>query len=472
MKMIINGSHVDSSDLSTIDVINPATSEVIDSIPSATHDDLEFALDTAKKGVKIWSDTPFEKRYEILCLVADKMLESREELANILAKENGKTYIDAFNEVTGASKVFRGYAEKMRHLYREIIPDDDSLIILSYDPLGVVACIVPFNFPIDLYAHKVAPALAMGNAVIVKPATATPLSNIMLTQIILDAGVPAEALQIVTGKGSNIGNYLSSSPKVNAVSLTGSTEAGMAVYENAARHMARVSLELGGNDAMIVLQDSDLDHAVKCGVESRTMNAGQVCACMKRFVVHNSVKDEFTRKLVAKLKEIKLGDPFDSETIMGSLISREASKQVESQVAHAVSQGAECILGGTCLEHAFFPPTVLTHVNKTDDIANNMEIFGPVFPIIGFDTVEEAIEIVNQTSYGLSACVITNDYQYGYKIANQLDVGITSVNGCTIRPASMPWTAHKMSGIGSEGFATTLLEMVDKKNIVLNGFFK
>lgn len=472
MKMIINGKSTDSSNNTSIEVFNPATSMPIDSVPAAAKEDLEFALDTAKKGVKIWSSYSFEKRYEILCNAADRLLEAKELLAETLCKENGKPYSDALNEVIGATKVFRGYAEKMRHLYKEVIPDEDSLILLSYDPLGVVACIVPFNFPVDLYSHKVAPALAMGNAVIVKPATVTPLANILMTQIILDAGVPTEALQIVTGRGSDIGEYLSASPKVNAISLTGSTEAGISVYENAAKHMARVSLELGGNDAMIILKDSDIDHAVDCSINSRTMNSGQVCACMKRFVVHNSVKEEFTKRLVSKLKELRMGDPFDADVVMGPLVSRKASEQVQEQVEHAVSQGASCILGGKCLDHAFFPVTVLTNVSRESDIANDMEIFGPVFPIIGFDTEEEAIEIANQTTYGLTGCVITNDYQHGYKIANQLDVGTASVNGSSIRPPSLPWTAHKMSGIGSEGFATTLLEMVDKKNIVLNGFFK
>lgn len=473
MKMIIGGKHVDAANGACIDVYNPATNELIDSVPSATKEDVEGALEIARKGAAKWAEVSIDERCDIMNKAAAMLLDAKKELATILTKETGKPYADAEGEVIGAAAVFRGYAEKARHLYKEVLPNETDLQVVTYSPLGVVACIVPFNFPIDLYSHKVAPALVMGNSVIVKPSSEAPLANILMTDIIIKAGVCSEALQIITGKGSVVGKQLTASEKVNAISMTGSTEAGLDAYQNAAKHMARVSLELGGNDPMLVLDDADIDSAVENAVFGRMMDCGQVCAAAKRFIVHNSVKEVFTSKLVSKLEQLKIGDPFDPETQVGTLISKKACEKVKEQIDATIAQGAKCVYGGKQLEYAFFQPTVLTDVTAEMDIAKDMEVFGPVFPIIGFDTDEQAIEIANQTMYGLSSGIISNDIKRATKMAGKIDAGTVVVGGSgAYRTAELPWPGHKFSGIGGEGISITLLEMVNKKNLVLRDILK
>lgn len=470
MKMLIAGKDRDAFSGKTIDVINPATGEVIDTVPAGTVEDAEEALSYAADNKNIWACTSVRERADMLIKATDLINQERNQLAEIITKETGKVIWQAQLEVDSAIGLFKGYAEKAKYCYDTVLPSEHDMITVKREPLGVVACIIPYNFPIELYSHKVAPALAAGNSVIVKPASDTPLSAIYLTDLLHRAGIPKEALQVITGSGSVVGDYIAKSNKINAISVTGSTQAGLSIYSAAAKNLTRAFMELGGNDALIVLDDADVDKAVDTAVKCRTYCAGQVCSATKRFIVDNKIKSEFTEKLVNALKQVPVGNPFKAGIMMGSLTSENAALEVEEQVAATIKQGAECILGGKKGEFAFFPCTVLSNVTKDMDIAKDMEIFGPVYPIIGFDTEDEAVEIANQSSFGLSGGVCTENISRGYKVAEKIDSGSVIVNPpFPYRTFDIPFGGHKMSGIGNEGIFATLEEMTQLKTVVVAG---
>lgn len=470
MNMLIGKQECPAEDGRTIEVYNPATGELIDTVPSATKNDCEKCLEVAQEGKRIWKDIPQRERANIILKAAEMIDAEKDAIATILCRETGKVYAQALGEVVCARELFKGYAEKGKFCYDTVLPSENDLITVKREPLGVIACIIPFNFPIELYAHKVAPALVTGNAVIVKPSSDTPLSAIYITNVLRRAGVPAEVLQVITGSGATVGEWLSSSPKVNAISLTGSTSVGKGVLANSAKYLSRVFLELGGNDCFIVTDDVDIDKAADAAVACRTYSGGQVCSAAKRFIVNNKVKKEFTDCLIEKLKAFNVGDPFDNEVQMGSLISEKAANEVVAQVEYTVKQGAKLVFGGERKENAFYMPAVLTDVTADMDIAKDLEVFGPVFPIIGVDSDEEAIAVANQSSYGLAGNVCCRDIARGYKIADQIDTGGMIVNPAYVyRTFDMPFGGHKQSGIGNEGFFNTMEEMTQLKSIVLTG---
>ncbi|MCL2751083.1 MAG: aldehyde dehydrogenase family protein, partial [Coriobacteriia bacterium] len=339
--------------------------------------------------------------------------------------------------------------------------------IVTREPIGVFACIIPFNFPCDLFDQKVAPVLMAGNAAIVKPSTDNPLTLIMLTQLLVDAGVTPGAIQVLTGRGSKTGAWISSNPDVHGITFTGSTQVGIETYKTAAGHLAHIALELGGNDAFIVCADGDVDLAVEETIWGRMYNTGQVCCASKRFLIHNSLKDEYTAKLVERIKQIKTGDPADDSTEIGCLISEKAAIQVEEQVNLTVQQGGRIVLGGT-RNGAFYEATVIADVPKTADVVKDMEIFGPVVPITGFDTVEEAVEIANASIFGLCGCVFSRDAKTAWNVARKLECGGAIINGASFfRSFEMPFGGYKHSGIGTEGALTTFDEVTRIKTIVL-----
>lgn len=469
MKMLINGKPVKASDGSEIEVINPATHEVTDTVPNATQADIEDALEIAQIGKKIWRNTSVEERVRILTKAARNIEEHKDELGSLLCRELGRPYNQCVDEALSAGANFRAFAEKMKHHMTEILPGKESdLVMVQREPLGVVICVTPFNFPLGLYAFKAAPALAAGNAVIVKPASVTPLASIRMTELLLEAGVPGEALQIVTGSGENVGKILASSPLINAVSLTGSTKVGIETASHAIRNLSRVFLELGGNDPLIILKDADLDLAVSETMMGRMYNAGQVCCASKRMLVHSKIADEYIERLCTAFRQMTLTNPFEENCDMGPLISENAACRVEEQIKHTLKQGAVCLSGGHRFQKSYFEPTILDRVTANMDVAKDMEIFGPVVPVIRFDTEEEAVTIANQTQYGLSAGVITKDYQKGLKLAMQMESGTAVVNGCgDYRTFQTPFGGHKQSGIGTEGLLMTLDEMMLTKCVVL-----
>jgi len=473
MKMIIDGKQVDASNGEVIEILNPATGAVIDTVPAATEEDVARAVTAAVQAQKIWNDVPMHQRGAILTKFVALAKARKEELAQVLSQETGKTISEARGEIANIFISFPAFIERAKHLYGEVIPqgiekNQENHIQLTFrEPIGVFACIIPFNFPCDLFDQKVAPTLLAGNAAIVKPSTDNPLTLCMLTQLLVEAGVTPGAIQILTGRGSQVGNWLTSNPDVHGITFTGSTEVGIETYKTAAGHLAHIALELGGNDAFIICEDADLDLAVEETIWGRMYNTGQVCCASKRFIVHNSIKEDFTWKLMDRVKQIKTGDIADDATEIGCLISEKAAIKVEEQVNLTVEQGGRIVHGGN-RHGAFYEATIIADVPKTADVARDMEIFGPVVPIIGFDTVGEAIEIANASIFGLCGCVFSRDAKTAWNVARKLECGGAVINGASFfRSFEMPFGGYKYSGIGTEGVLSTFDEVTRTKTIVL-----
>ncbi len=479
MKMLINGKQTDASDGKTLEVLNPATMELIDTVPSATQQDVEAALDAAQQGKKEWRDVVLFERVAILRKFISLVDKNLDVFAKMISAESGKTLVSCIDEAKACMGIFESYCEKAKNYGGETLPFNSEarvkgdIIFTLKEPLGVVACVVPFNYPVELYAHKVAPALVMGNAVIIKPSSDTPMCNIFLTQLLLEAGVPGAAAQIVTGSGARIGKQIAESPKIDAISLTGSTSVGIETMQNGAKNLTHVFLELGGNDPLIVFEGTDLDQAVAETLAGRASNAGQTCCGTKRLIIQNSIKEAYTQQLLEALKGLKVGDPLDPTTVYGPLISERAAKDVEQQVQKTIEQGATCLYGGKRYDTTYFEPTLLTDVTIDMDIAGELEIFGPVFPIIGFDTVEQAIEIANHAPYGLSSGVMSPDICTALKVATEIEAGTCVINGCgNYRSAHLAFGGYKMTGIGREGITHTLDEYTQTKSIALKQLLK
>ncbi len=473
MKMFINGVPADAADGATLDVINPATGEVVDTVPAATKEDIDKAVACAKAAQKEWAEVPVSEKVDIMYRFLDIVEENKEDLAQTLSQETGKPIVEARAEIGNIPIGFRGFCEKAKHLYGTTVPaglepgQDKHVMITKKEPIGVIACIIPFNFPCDLFDQKVAPTLLAGNAAIIKPSTDNPLTLCKLTAMLGEAGVTPGAAQIVTGPGSKTGTWLCENPDVHGITLTGSTEVGIETYQRGAAHLAHIALELGGNDAFIVLEDGDVDLAVEELIWGRMYNTGQVCCASKRFLVHSSLVDEFTEKAVARISELKQGMPADESTQIGCLISEKAAIKVKEQIDLTVEQGGRIVLGGE-RDGAFITPTVIADVPKTADVAIDMEIFGPVVPIISFETAEEAVEIANSSKFGLCGCVFTSDMKTAVKVCNDLECGGTIINGASFfRSFEMPFGGYKYSGIGTEGVMSTFEEVTRNKTIVL-----
>lgn len=473
MKMFINGVPADAADGKTIDVTNPATGAVVDTVPAATKEDIDKAVACAKAAQPAWAEVPVSEKVAILYKFLDIVDDNKEDLAQTLSQETGKPITEARAEIGNIRIGFSGFCEKAKHLYGTTFPaglepgQDKHVLITKKEPLGVVACVIPFNFPCDLFDQKVAPTLLAGNAAIVKPSTDNPLTLCKLTAMLGEAGVTPGACQIVTGPGSTTGTWLCENPDVHGITLTGSTEVGIETYQRGAAHLAHIALELGGNDAFIVLEDADVDLAVEELIWGRMYNTGQVCCASKRFLVQKNRVAEFTEKAIARISQLKQGQPSDESSQIGCLISEKAAIKVKDQIDKTVEQGGTIALGGT-RDGAFIAPTVITGVPKTADVAIDMEIFGPVVPIIEFDTVEEAIEIANKSKFGLCGCVFTADMKTAVKVCNALECGGTVINGASFfRSFEMPFGGYKFSGIGTEGVMSTFDEVTRTKTIVL-----
>ncbi len=463
MKMILGGKQADASNGEVIEVLNPATGEVIDTVPAATEADVARAVDAAVEAQKLWNEVPVHERGAILLRFVELAKQNKEELARTLSNETGKTITEARGEIGNIFISFPAFVERAKHLYSE----ENHVLVTMREPIGVFACVIPFNFPCDLFDQKVAPTLMAGNAAIVKPSTDNPLTLCMLTKLLVQAGVTPGAIQILTGRGSTVGSWLCSNPKVHGITLTGSTEVGIETYKTAANHLAHIALELGGNDAFIVCADGDVDLAVEELIWGRMYNTGQVCCASKRFLVHNSLKDEFTEKAVARIQKIRRGNPADDDTEIGCLISEKAAIDVEAQVLKTVEQGGRIVLGGV-RNGAFYEPTVIADVPKTADVAIDMEIFGPVVPIIGFDTVDEALAIANASKFGLCGCVFSRDAKTAWNVGRKLECGGVVLNGASFfRSFEMPFGGYKYSGVGTEGVLSTFDAVTRTKTYVL-----
>lgn len=473
MKMLIGGKAVDASNGACIDVINPATGAVVDTVPAATAEDVAQAVTCAKAAQKDWAKIPVHERAEIMYQFIGLVERDKEDLARTLSNETGKCISEARAEIANIPIAFKAFSERAKHFYGQTIPEgmepgqDKTVLIVKKEPLGVVAAVIPFNFPCDLFDQKVAPALLTGNACIVKPSTDNPLTLCKLSHLMNEAGVTPGAIEIVTGRGGVVGTALTTNPDVHLVTLTGSTEVGIETAGHCAKNLTHVALELGGNDAFIVMEDADVDLATDELIWGRMYNTGQVCCASKRFLVHRSRVEEFTKKAIEKISRINRADPATDEAEMGCLISEAAAIKVEQQVNLTVEQGGKILLGGK-RNGAFYDPTVIGDVPKTADVAKDMEIFGPVVPVIAFDTEEEAIEIANASKFGLCGCVFSENMKTAARVANALECGGTVINGASFfRSFEMPFGGYKHSGIGTEGVLSTFNEMTHTKSIVL-----
>ena len=478
MKGLIGNNWCDSSDGKVIEVYNPATNELVDTVPSLTKEDVERAIDYADAHQKDWEAKSVIERCEVLSRFAELVEENKDELAMLLSKETGKPIKEAYNEIANIQIGVPGYVEKVKHEYGNIVyrgtekGQENTIQYTIQQPLGVVVAIIPFNFPSDIFINKVPPALLMGNAVILKPASVNPLTLTKYVELLVEAGVPAGVISVVHGSGSVVGKTLTSSKKVDMVSLTGSTAAGIDAAKNCADHCAHSSLELGGNDAFILCADGDMDLAIEETVWGRLYNTGQVCCASKRFLVENSVKDEFIRKMTDKINSLKQGNPQDMSTDIGCLVSEEAAIEVERQVNETIAAGATLVCGGK-RNGAFYEPTILDNVTPDMEVAKDMEIFGPVIPVIGFDDLEEAIEIANKSIYGLSGSIITKDISKAIKVSEKMECGGFVINGASFfRSFEQPFGGWKYSGIGNEGIMTTLKEMSRTKTVILKNITK
>ena len=478
MKSLIGNKWCDSSDGKVIEVYNPATGELVDTVPSLTKEDVEAAIDYADAHQKDWERKSVIERCEVLSRFAELVEENKDELAMLLSKETGKPIKEAYNEIANIQIGVPGYVEKVKHEYGNIVyrgtekGQENTIQYTIQQPLGVVVAIIPFNFPSDIFINKVPPALLMGNAVILKPASVNPLTLTRYVELLVEAGVPAGVISVVHGSGSVVGKTLTSSKKVDMVSLTGSTAAGIDAAKNCAEHCAHSSLELGGNDAFILCADGDMDLAIEETVWGRLYNTGQVCCASKRFLIENSVKDEYIRRMVEKINSLKQGNPQDMSTDIGCLVSEEAAIEVERQVNETIAAGATLICGGK-RNGAFYEPTILDNVTPDMEVAKDMEIFGPVISVIGFDDLDEAIEIANQSIYGLSGSIITKDISKAIKVSEKMECGGFVINGASFfRSFEQPFGGWKYSGIGNEGIMTTLKEMSRTKTVILKNITK
>ena len=478
MKSLIGNKWCDSSDGKVIEVYNPATNELIDTVPSLTKEDVEAAIDYSDAHQKDWEAKSVIERCEVLSRFAELVEENKDELAMLLSKETGKPMKEAYNEIANIQIGVPGYVEKVKHEYGNIVyrgtekGQENTIQYTIQQPLGVVVAIIPFNFPSDIFINKVPPALLMGNAVILKPASVNPLTLTRYVELLVEAGVPAGVISVVHGSGSVVGKTLTSSKKVDMVSLTGSTAAGIDAAKNCAEHCAHSSLELGGNDAFILCADGDMDLAIEETVWGRLYNTGQVCCASKRFLVENSVKDEYIRRMVEKINSLKQGDPQDMSTDIGCLVSEDAAIEVERQVQETIAAGATLVCGGK-RNGAFYEPTILDNVTPDMEVAKDMEIFGPVISVIGFDDLDEAIEIANKSIYGLSGSIITKDISKAIKVSEKMECGGFVINGASFyRSFEQPFGGWKYSGIGNEGIMTTLKEMSRTKTVILKNITK
>ncbi|MGA2546535.1 MAG: aldehyde dehydrogenase family protein [Rectinemataceae bacterium] len=477
MKMLIDSQWADSADRRTKAVRNPGTGETIDEVPLATEGDIDRALKAATEGSARMRAMPAHERSAVLTRAAAAIQGRREELSTLLARENGKPIRQTRAEVEVAGRLFSGFAEEGRRIFGRTIPMDAvpgnerHFAMTIRQPIGVVAAIVPFNYPVELYAHKAAAALAAGNSVIVKPPSACPLTLLKIAEILEEAGLPRAAHQMITGPGEMVGEHLALSPVVRLVSLTGSVAVGIRLTELGARNLQKVHLELGGNDATIVCADADLDKATDAIVLGRLARGnGQICCAVKRVFIDARVYAEFSSMLASKAALLKVGDQLAEDTDCGPLISESAAKKVEASIAEAVEAGAKLLYGGT-RRGAFIVPTVLGDVPTSAPLFME-ETFGPVAPLVSFSDEEEAIRMANDSPFGLQAAVFTKDISRAMTIASRLEAGGVIINwSSALRAENVPFGGIKMSGHGREALHDTLIDMTEQKAIVIHNAF-
>lgn len=452
LKMYINGKFVESRSGKWIKVLNPSTEEVTSRQPDGTVEDVAEAIDAAVKAQKEWAKIPACERAVYLHKLADGIRANFDKFQEILVREQGKTQALAATEVGVTATYFDYMAEFARRIEGEIIQSDapNETMMLFKKPIGVAAGILPWNFPFFLIARKAGAALMAGCSIVIKPSQLTPENCCEFCKIVDEVGLPAGVFNVVTGKGSVVGNAMASSPKVGIVSLTGSVGAGTQIMEAAAPNITKVSLELGGKAPAIVFPDADLELAAQAILESRIGNSGQICNNAERVYVHKDIKEEFTKLIVKKFQAVKVGNPaIVKDADMGPLVEKRALESVMAKVNHAVEQGAKILCGGHRVgdKGYFYEATVLDNVKQDFDIVHE-ETFGPVLPLIEFDNIDQVIEWANDVEYGLASSVFTKDIDTATRICREIEFGETYINRMHFEAIQGFHAGVKKSGIG------------------------
>ena len=463
MEMFIAGQWVDKPE--KINVIDPFDNSIIDTVPRGTQDDLEKAISSAVKGFEVSKKLPVHKRMEILEKTAAYIQNNLADFAKVIAQEGSKTIREARKEAKRCVNTLKVSAEEARRLLGETIPFDsfpgaENKIGYYYRfPIGVIACITPFNDPLNLVAHKIGPAIAGGNSVVLKPATVTPLSALKLVKALLDAGLPPEVINCITGYGSEIGDNLASDPRIRMISFTGGVEAGKRIAQLSG--LKKIGMELGSNTPVIVWNDARLDNAVSSCVSGSFWAAGQNCIGVQRIFIHEAIYETFKQKFIDKTKSYKLGNKLDESTDMGPMITEDEAKRIEVWVNEAVKGGAKLLTGGN-RKGAFFEPTVLEHVSQSMKV-DCEEVFAPVVNFYKINSLDQAITEANKIDYGLQTAIFTQDMDIAFRAIHQLDCGGVIVNDADYRLDSMPFGGVKNSGLGREGIKFALQEMTEPK---------
>ncbi|TCU05407.1 NAD-dependent succinate-semialdehyde dehydrogenase [Rhizobium sullae] len=452
-RCLINGKWVAGSQ-TNITVKNPATGEIVGTVPSLDAADVEQAVVAAEMAFRTWSALAAKERAAVLLRWFYLIIENADDLAALITAEQGKPLSEAKGEILYAASFIEWFAEEAKRVYGDIIPAPtaDKRILVFKQPIGVCAAITPWNFPAAMITRKAAPALAAGCTMVVKPAEQTPLTALALGVLAEQAGIPAGVFQIVTGKSREIGKVLTENDIVKKLSFTGSTEVGRILMAQSAPTIKKLSMELGGNAPFIVFDDADLDAAVDGAVASKYRNAGQTCVCTNRIYVQSGVYDVFAEKLAAKVSALKVGEGTLVDVTIGPLIDAEAIAKIEDHISDAIGKGAKVVVGGKrhSLGGTFFEPTVLTGATQAMKIARE-ETFGPLAPLFRFETEEEAVAMANDTEFGLAAYFYTENIRRTWRVAEALEYGMVGHNTGQISNEAAPFGGVKQSGLGREG---------------------
>ncbi|WP_100374030.1 NAD-dependent succinate-semialdehyde dehydrogenase [Bacillus sp. FJAT-45037] len=463
----INGEWV-GHDSEAIEVTNPATAEVIATVSNGGESEARDAADAAFNAFQEWSGYSAYERAELIRKWHDLIDQNKEEIAEVMTREQGKPFKEALGEMNYANGFFSWYAEEAKRIYGETIPatQRNKRLFVHKQPVGVVAAITPWNFPAAMITRKVGPALAAGCTIVLKPANLTPLTAIKMVELATEAGIPKGVINLVTGNSRAIGKVWLEDDRIRKLTFTGSTEVGKTLLKGAADTVKKVSMELGGHAPVIVLDDADLDKAVEGVIASKFRNAGQTCVCSNRIYVHESIQEPFIQKLVAKVKELRIGNGLEEGVDIGPLIDKAAVDKVRKHIEDAVNQGAKIEVGGNLVGQLFMEPTILSQVND-EMICMTDETFGPLAPVTTFKTEEEVIKRANDSIFGLAAYVFTENITRGIRMTEALEYGIIGLNDGLPSTPQAPFGGFKQSGIGREGGHYGLEDYLEIKYVSL-----
>jgi len=466
----VDGAWTEARDV--IEVDNPATGEIIGTVPKLGRAETERAIDAASRAFPAWRRKTARERAAVMRRWFELMLANQDDLARLMTIEQGKPLTESKGEVVYAASFLEWFGEEAKRAYGDTIPHQqpDKRLVVVKEPIGVVACITPWNFPLAMITRKAGPAIASGCTVVLKPASQTPFSALALAELASRAGVPPGVFNVITGSATEIGAELTSNPIVRKLSFTGSTETGKVLMAQCAATVKKLSLELGGNAPFIVFDDADLDAAVEGAMASKYRNSGQTCVCANRLLVQDSVYDRFSAKLAEAVKKLTPAPGLDDGATQGPLIDDRAVEKVESHIADAISKGARVLVGGKRHSRGgrFFEPTILTGVTPAMAVAKE-ETFGPVAPLFRFSTEAEAIALANDTEFGLAAYFYGRDIARVWRVAEALEYGIVGINTGIISTEVAPFGGVKESGIGREGSKYGLEEFLEIKYLCMGG---